>query len=134
MATFRSLARVVPRAISSTRPYHTTTSLRLPYKDSQDRESLKPRAQESTRSGSDDDVAANTDAAFNPDKTRPEQSAAETADGQLNASGANQEFNKPQGDEKSTKGTGAGRETEKGGTSRGGGAPKKGDPKTGGGQ
>ncbi|KAL3956430.1 hypothetical protein ACCO45_009276 [Purpureocillium lilacinum] len=45
----------------------------LPYKDSQDRETLRPRTAEHTATGRDDDVAgAHPDAAFNPSKTRPE--------------------------------------------------------------
>lgn len=44
----------------------------MAYKDDQDRESVKPRAQEYSKSGSDDATAAHDDAAFNPDKTSPE--------------------------------------------------------------
>ncbi|KAI0477460.1 hypothetical protein GGR56DRAFT_409997 [Xylariaceae sp. FL0804] len=51
---------------------HTSAARGLPYKDDQDRESLKPRAHEHTGSGSDEEAAAHTDAAFNPDKTSPE--------------------------------------------------------------
>merc|ERR1712224_359055 len=115
------------------RPFSTTSVSRFPYKDSQDRESLRPRAQEGSRSTSDDDVANNPDAAFNPHKTRPEteMKAAEEGRGDdaspLEASGANQSFNKPRGDEKSPNDRGLGKEVRKGGTSGGASPPKKGD-------
>jgi hypothetical protein len=44
-----------------------------PAKDAQDKDSLKPRSTEYSKSSSDDDAAANEDAAFNPNKTRPEE-------------------------------------------------------------
>jgi hypothetical protein len=59
--------------MTTTRPFASTPILRYPYKDDQDRESLKPRAQEYSKSGSDEEVAANEEAAFDPSKTRPEQ-------------------------------------------------------------
>lgn len=52
--------------------YHTSRRLQLPYKDDQDRESLKPRSTEGTKSSSDDDAAAQTDTAFDPSTTSPE--------------------------------------------------------------
>lgn len=115
---------------------HGTRAPQIPYKNAQDRETLDPRPSENTQSGRDDDVAHTPAAAFDPRKTRPETSyrAAEraSADGEdgsnpLHASGANQELSKPMGDEKSTQGTGPGRETRKGGASRRQSAPKKGD-------
>lgn len=87
---------------ASTRSYHIATSLRLPYKDDQDRESLKPRSTEGTKSGSDQG-AAESDAAFDGSKTSPEQAkdaaGKEAGNDTLNTSGANQEMSKPQGDE-----------------------------------
>ncbi|AEO58856.1 hypothetical protein MYCTH_17585, partial [Thermothelomyces thermophilus ATCC 42464] len=75
----------------------------LSYKDDQDRRSLKPRSSEGTKSGSDDQVAENTEAAFNPNMTSPEEakeSAAKHSNGNpLEASGANQEFSKPRAPE-----------------------------------
>ncbi|KAL1842670.1 hypothetical protein VTJ49DRAFT_4581 [Mycothermus thermophilus] len=61
----------------STRPYHTTSPLAT-YKDDQDRNTLKPRPSDSTKSGSDDEVATKSfDAAFNPQKTsEPEEALA----------------------------------------------------------
>jgi hypothetical protein len=78
----------------------------MPYKDDQDRESLKPRPSDGTKSGSDTDVADKTqDAAWNPNKTRPgkemdsaEQESESDGGNPLEASGANQELSKPQGD------------------------------------
>lgn len=113
---------------------HSTRSPLSPYKSSQDRESLDPRSQENTRSGRDEDVAADSGAAFDPNVTRPETSyrKAEATEGgegdsnSLNASGANQELSKPMGDEPSSKGTGPGKEVRKGGTSRNQSAPKSG--------
>ncbi|EHK23886.1 uncharacterized protein TRIVIDRAFT_26902, partial [Trichoderma virens Gv29-8] len=105
------------------RLYHTSAALRLPYKDSQDRESLKPRSNNGTRSGRDDDVAAQKDAAFNPSKTDPTPESELEAAGRgnetnpLNASGANQEFSKPMGEGKTAHDTGPGKETRKGGKS-----------------
>lgn len=56
-----------PRAISG------TSATRYAYKDSQDRETLNPKSNsEETRSGTADDVAAESDAAFDPAKTSPE--------------------------------------------------------------
>lgn len=84
------------------RQYHPSAGL-FAYKDDQDRQSLKPRPSDNTKSGSDDQVAEKTDAAFNPNKTSPEeakQSAAEESNGNpLEASGANQEFSKPRASE-----------------------------------
>lgn len=117
--------------LRTTRLYHATTAARLPYKDSQDRESLKPQSSQHTKSGRDDDAAA-TEAAFSPNVTSPEKARekAKRQDGShaLEGSGANQELSNPQGDEKSNHGLGPGKETRKGGTSGRGKSPKKGDP------
>lgn len=84
------------------RPLHASAAARRPppppYKDDMDRESLKPQRHENTGSGTDDQVARNPDAAFNPRKTSPE--AARDAAGKsphgnggspLEVSGANRE-------------------------------------------
>ncbi|KAF3761523.1 hypothetical protein M406DRAFT_244186, partial [Cryphonectria parasitica EP155] len=55
------------------RAYQTSCALRLPYKDDQDRESVKPRSNEGTQSNLDDDAAAHTDTAFDSSETRPEK-------------------------------------------------------------
>ncbi|PON28633.1 hypothetical protein TGAM01_v202480 [Trichoderma gamsii] len=133
-STVRHITQISRRCIPAISPrlYHTSTTLRLPYKDSQDRESLKPSSNNGTRSARDDDVADNKDAAFNPHKTDPETELETAGRGNetnpLSASGANQEFNKPMGDGKEAHDTGPGKETRKGGRSGGGSAPKKGKP------
>ncbi|PTB68925.1 hypothetical protein BBK36DRAFT_1157163 [Trichoderma citrinoviride] len=147
-STIRSLAHIIPRrccttttaaavAIPRQHQYHTTAALRLPYKNSQDRQTLKPGTNEGTRSGRDEDVAAQKDAAFNPSKTDPESEKEAAGRGNetnpLNASGANQEFNKPMGDTSTeAQNTGPGKETRKGGRSGGGSPQKKGKPPGGG--
>ncbi|OAA43714.1 hypothetical protein NOR_04289 [Metarhizium rileyi] len=120
----------LPRLIVC-RAYHATPTSSFPYKDSQDRESLKPRSAENTKSGRDDDVASAPKAAFGRDTTSPEGERA-TASRQegtdsLEVSGANQGLSKPRGDEKTGHDIGAGKEVRKGGRSGGGSAPKKGD-------
>ena len=62
-------SQILPAAA---RPLHQSTCLRA-RKDTQDKDSLKPEASEYSKSGSDDKAAAMDDAAFNPDKTRPEE-------------------------------------------------------------
>ncbi|KAI1078103.1 hypothetical protein F5B20DRAFT_242531 [Whalleya microplaca] len=78
------------------RPLHRSSALSVPYKDDMDRESLKPKAHESTQTGTDDEMAHNPDAAFNPNKTDPEvarQAAGVGNNGNpLNGSAANKEF------------------------------------------
>ncbi|KAI1496698.1 hypothetical protein F5X99DRAFT_413871 [Biscogniauxia marginata] len=81
------------------RPIHRPAALARPYKDDMDRESLKPKAHEYTHSGTDDQVAASEDAAFDPDKTSPEAqkdtAGAEASEGTTNpleASPANRDF------------------------------------------
>ncbi|KAI0388345.1 hypothetical protein F5Y17DRAFT_453206 [Xylariaceae sp. FL0594] len=68
-----TLPRTLPR--TTLRPFHQTASAHLPpYKDDMDRESLKPKAHEYTQSGTDEETAAeHPDAAFNPNKTSPEE-------------------------------------------------------------
>jgi hypothetical protein len=96
----------------------------MAYKDSQDRESINTGSTEHTKTGRDSD-AADSQTAFDPSKTSPEK---EKKSGKLlEVSGANQDISKPQGDERGEKKkSGAGKETSKGGASRGGSAPKKG--------
>ncbi|KAL6897033.1 hypothetical protein GGI43DRAFT_105412 [Trichoderma evansii] len=134
-STVRHITQISRRCTTGIpRLYHTSAALRLPYKDSQDRESLKPRSNNGTRSARDDDVSDQKDAAFNPHKTDPESELEAAGRGNkvnpLSASGANQEFNKPMGEGKKAHDTGPGKETRKGGRSGGGSAPKKGKPPT----
>ncbi|KAH9884090.1 hypothetical protein F4778DRAFT_764163 [Xylariomycetidae sp. FL2044] len=85
-------------AAATTRTIHQTALLRSPYKDDQDRNSLKPKSQEYAKGSSDDAVAANEDVAFNPNKTDPDvekDTAAEGNEGNpLESSPANKEFAK----------------------------------------
>ncbi|KAL2264777.1 hypothetical protein VTJ83DRAFT_7287 [Remersonia thermophila] len=93
----------------SSRPYHTTPRLTA-YKDDQDRNTLKPRPSDATKSGSDDDVATkSSDAAFNSNNPAgPQEALASSqreaqqrrAEGSKNGdplevSGANPEVSKP---------------------------------------
>ncbi|KAK2074671.1 hypothetical protein P8C59_008859 [Phyllachora maydis] len=72
----------------------------IPYKDDQDRNSVKPRSTEYTKSGTDSNMAAQSDAAFNPNKTDPgqEKDAAQENGNSLEVSGANPHISKPQGE------------------------------------
>jgi len=116
-----------PRFLSTTVP-------RFASKDAQDKDSLKPRSTEYSKSGSDD-AAAHSDAAFNPDKTSPE-SAEKTAQAEgkgeggegdaLNASPGNPDVSKPRDPQEG--GASEGVRTK---TSGGGSAPKSGGSKSG---
>lgn len=106
----------------------------MAYKDSQDRESLKPTSNENTKSGRDDQVAReHSKAAFDSNTTRPEQAHAQSkqegdsrGEDPLEASGANQELSKPTGDEKEP--PRKSEEISKGGSSGHGSGEKKGKP------
>jgi hypothetical protein len=129
----RSILGTIPRRPVRTRQswpsrsYQSSAQL-LAYKHSQDRESLKPDRGENTKSGQDGDAASQSDAAFNPNETDPQKeknTAGEGAESNpLEVSGANQGVSKPQGDEKTGQKRGAGKETQKGGASGSGDAPK----------
>ena len=79
--------------------YHQTAILQQPYKDDQDRESLKPRAQDTSKSTSDDDAAIHDDAAFDPNITSPEtakNNAEQDSNGNpLEVSPANKDVSRP---------------------------------------
>ncbi|PSS03446.1 hypothetical protein BD289DRAFT_449541 [Coniella lustricola] len=98
-------AAVARQSTTFQRGYRTTSALQLPYKDDQDRESLKPRSTEGTQSSLGDDEAAHTDTAFDPNKTRPEEEreAAHQEKGHagnpLETSGASHEKSMPLGQE-----------------------------------
>lgn len=118
-AGFARTAIVRPRFISS-------TSARLAQKDAQDKDSLKPRSTEYSKSGSDDG-AAHSDAAFDPNQTRPEAEEATAEreaggkDNSLNASPGNPDISQPN----DPKVGGSGNAPEKK-ASGGGSAPKNG--------
>lgn len=85
---------------AAARSLHSSPRSQFPYKDDQDRESLKPKSTEGSKSGTDQD-AAESSAAFDPSTTSPE-GAKDKAEGEgngnpLEASGANQEKSKPLG-------------------------------------
>ncbi|KAI6377732.1 hypothetical protein MCOR25_002456 [Pyricularia grisea] len=88
---------------SSTRQLHGAAAMRMPYKDDQDRESLKPRAQEYSKSEGGDNETAKTDAAFNPDKTSPETEKKAGGDN-LDASPANKDISATKPQENKTSG------------------------------
>lgn len=139
MSLFRTIVRTSARTSATTiRPLHTTTRMQMAYKHDQDRESLRPVANENSKSGTDEQMASeHADVAFDPNTTRPEEAAEKTrkkteskgpeGEDALHASGANQEISTPMGDEKNIKTRGAGEEISKGGSSGSGSAPKKGD-------
>ncbi|KAH6648007.1 hypothetical protein BKA67DRAFT_662744 [Truncatella angustata] len=90
-------ARMTPFPGMTRRGLRTTAPARMAYKDDQDRESLKPKAHEYTQSGTDEGAAAQSDAAFNPDKTSPETERQTAGAGrgegnELESSPANKEF------------------------------------------
>lgn len=80
--------------------FHSSPRPQFPYEDDQDRESLKPRSTEGSKSGSDD-AAAQSDAAFDPSTTSPEaakdKAESEGGGNSLDVSGANPDKSKPLG-------------------------------------
>ncbi|KAK5661941.1 hypothetical protein OQA88_10051 [Cercophora sp. LCS_1] len=75
----------------------------MPYKDDQDRQSLKPRPNDSTKSGSDLDPSDHEEASFSSKMTKPEE---EKANMQTECNGSPLEFsgaNKEISDEKDEK-------------------------------
>ena len=105
----RRLGLFATTSVATFRTHHQTAILRQPYKDDQDRESLKPRAQESSKSTSDED-AAHDDAAFDPNQTKPETAkdkGSQKPDGSpLEVSPANQDVSKPKAGAKEMMGGG----------------------------
>lgn len=130
----RHFVQCAPRAALSQPRFLSTTAPRFASKDAQDKDSLKPRSNEYSKSGSDD-AAAHSDAAFNPNKTSPE-AAEQTAEAEgkgegaesdpLNVSPGNPEVSKPRNSQEG--GASEGVRTK---TSGGGGAPKSGGNKSG---
>jgi hypothetical protein len=118
-AAFARSSIVRPRFISS-------TITRSAQKDSQDKDSLKPRSTEYSKSGSDDG-AAHSDTAFDPNQTKPEteeasvESEAGSKDNSLNASPGNPDISQP--NDPNVGGSGNAPEKKQSG---GGSAPKNG--------
>jgi hypothetical protein len=81
--------RAQPTSISITRPLSNTSAL-YARKGAEDKDSLQPRRSEFSLTGGDDAAAESEDAAFNPDKTSPED--------ELNTAGTNTKDNKATGD------------------------------------
>lgn len=98
--------RALRRAVRQNIPLNTranflpTTSIRAATKGAEGKDTLKPVSTEYSKSGSDDS-AAHTDAAFNPQKTSPEEEEASVekeAGGKansLNASPGNKDISEP---------------------------------------
>lgn len=63
----------VPQSSTSMRHFSPQCTSRYPRKDSQDKDSINTEATEYSKSGTDDQSAANEDAAFNSEITRPEK-------------------------------------------------------------
>ena len=59
--------------VYAARAFTNTSRSLYPRKDSQDKDSMNTEANEYAKSGTDDDAARQSDAAFNPDKTSPEE-------------------------------------------------------------
>ncbi|KAK7750772.1 hypothetical protein SLS62_007324 [Diatrype stigma] len=71
---------------AAVRTLHQTAAARYaPYKDDMDRESVKPKAHENTASGTDDEVAQDSEA-FDPDVTDPDAERASAASHQTQQS------------------------------------------------
>jgi hypothetical protein len=93
------LARITRPSTSAPR-FLSTTPTRFASKEAQDKDTLAPRSTEYSKSGSDDE-AAKSDAAFNPNKTSPEEAEATAEreaggkDNSLNASPSNPDISKP---------------------------------------
>jgi len=86
------------------RLYHPTPSSRQPYKDDQDRQSVKPRTHSGSNSASDSEVASHNGTSYSPKSTDPEnesETAKKEAAGRggaenpLELSGANKDLSNP---------------------------------------
>ena len=101
-ARARTLAHrqyLTPASVQSS--FHSSPISRRPYKDDQDRQSVKPKSTEDSLSGTHDE-AAKSDAAFDPSTTRPENEKAQAEKGPggnpLETSGADHGKSKPLGE------------------------------------
>ncbi|KAH8722912.1 hypothetical protein GQ44DRAFT_621523 [Phaeosphaeriaceae sp. PMI808] len=122
------LTRATRSTIVAPRFVSTTPNL-FAQKDAQDKDSLKPRSTEYSKTGSDD-AAAHSDAAFNPNKTSPEEAEAtaerEEGGNSLNVSPSNEKISEP--NHQKTDGHGGGPDKKQSG---GGSAPKFGGNQSG---
>jgi len=116
-------------SISPTQSFHSNARLQRPYKNDQDKDSLKPGSSEYSKSGSGgDDDAASSDAAFDPGQTKPEEQGKNVKrengrdeNNPLDVSPANSKVSKGKGDYVEKSGEG-----ERKRTSGAGSAPKNG--------
>lgn len=63
------------------RQLHQSSLLRLPRKNSQDKDSINTEATEYSKSGTDDDAARNKEAAFDPNQTAPMEEKEKAGEG-----------------------------------------------------
>ncbi|KAL9619747.1 MAG: hypothetical protein Q9160_005678 [Pyrenula sp. 1 TL-2023] len=106
-------------------PYTTSPQLQIPRKGAEDRNSINTDATEYSKSGTDDSAASQSDPAFNPSKTDPEDQLSAAGQGvesnPLDVSPANKDISNPRdqregGAEKApdkTAGSGRGSPTKK---------------------
>ena len=99
----RRLVFPVPLSRDCRRSYRRGAVLRGPYKDDQDRETLKPRTHDSSQGPSDGEIATRYKTPFDADKTDPKSQsdsatteAGEGGDGEnpLELTGANRELSR----------------------------------------
>ncbi|KAI9847996.1 MAG: hypothetical protein M1838_000668 [Thelocarpon superellum] len=119
---------VAQRATTSPqRGIHATSTVRWPRKDSQDKDSINTEATEYSKSSTDDQAAREGDAAFDPNRTDPQEELEKAGEGHgsdgnpLEVSPANPDVSKPR------EGTEGGAETSqrtRDNASGGGSAPK----------
>jgi len=120
---FRSTAPMVIR------PFSQTPLSCYPRVDSQDKDSIDTEATEYSKSGTDDGVARQEEAAFDPKKTSPEQEKKTAGEGTeesgnpLDVSPANSEVSKPTKQEGAEKSEGTPKQS--GGKGTGGGSSQK---------
>ncbi|KAF2117222.1 hypothetical protein BDV96DRAFT_598146 [Lophiotrema nucula] len=115
------------------RCFSNTPLTLFPRKDTQDKDSLDPSSSEYSKSGTDN-ATAGTDAAFDPNETRPEKeehNAGQESGGggdqnSLNVSPSNPEVSKPRGEQE-----GGSENSPRTSKSGGGSAPKAGGDKSG---
>jgi len=118
------------------RPLHQTSLRGLPRKGSQDKDSIDTEATEYTKSGTDDEAAHQDEAAFDPNKTSPENMKEKAGEGNeesgnpLEVSPANTDVSEGAGAEQPERGGGAeksaGSGGGNGGRQSGHGSPSKG--------
>ena len=79
-----TLRRAVPRHsfLPLLRPFHSTPTSLYARKASQDKDSINRESYEYSRSGTDDQTAAESDAAFNPDVTDPQAEQKRAGEGE----------------------------------------------------